>query len=91
MVSGPEIAGLVNDFQADINKVKNLEEVVSRKHHEESDSVQKTFKERVNQLCQVIEEYGNMFSETSKHLIVLDSRDILHESVILTVNKIEEI
>ena len=52
MVTGPEIAGLVNDFQTDINKVKNLEdEVVSRKHHEESDSVQKTIKEQVKQLC----------------------------------------
>lgn len=89
MVAGPEIAGLVNDFQADMNAIHDInQEATSRKHHEELPSVQNTFKEQV---CQVIEEHGNMFSETSENLIVLDSRDILDGSIILTINQIEEI
>ena len=44
MVSGPEIARLVNDFQADFNIVKRRHEVVENKrHHEQTNSVQRAF------------------------------------------------
>ena len=40
MVSGPEIARLVNDFQADVNIVKRRHEVVENKrHHEQTNSL----------------------------------------------------
>lgn len=92
MVSGPEIARLVNDFQADVNIVKHCEEdVKSKRHHEQINSVQKTFKKQVDKLCEVFEECGNPFAESSQDLIVLDTRDIVEESVITTVKTIHNI
>ena len=56
-----------------------------------TDSVQKSFKSQVDKLCQVIEEFGNPFAESHKDLIVLDTQDIVDESVVTTVLTIHDI
>ena len=81
MVSGPELARLVNDFQADVNK----EVVENKTHHEQTDSVQRAFTKQVDKLCQVFEDHGNPFTESNNDLIVLDTPDIVDESVVDTI------
>ena len=54
-------------------------------------AVQKTFQKQVKSLCATIEETGNPFQELSNDLSVLDTRDVVDESVIETVKSIEKI
>ena len=44
-----------------------------------------------NKLYQLFEEYGNPFAESSKDLIVIDTHDIIDESVITAINNIVDI
>ena len=91
MVSGPEVARLVNEFQTDVNLLKRCEEKIENsRHHEQIQSVQNTFKKQVSKLCEVIEELGDPFVE-NKDLLVLDTHDIVGESVIQTIKTIYDI
>lgn len=49
--------------------------------------VQKNFGKDVKALVTVIEELGNPFTESSKDLIVLDSKEIMPDSVVKPVHK----
>jgi len=51
----------------------------------------KTFKEQAQSLAEVIREMGNPFLHDNAQLLVLDSRDILNESVINTVQSVEKL
>ena len=77
MVSGPEMARLIEEFQASMEKP---EEKTDFRHHEQCKSIQ-TFFNQVN-LTNVIEEMGNPFNDESKDLLVLDSRDIADSLVV---------
>ena len=91
MVSGPEVSRLVNNFQAGVSILKHCEDVKNKRHYKQIDSVQNTFKNQVDKLCEVFEENGNSFAESSKDLILLDTHDIVDESVVTTVKTINGI
>ena len=87
MVSGPEMARVIGEFETSIEKRKHLD----LRHHEEAKHVQKSFVRDVKNLTNTIEEMGNPFTENSSDLLVLDSRDLADPSVVDTVRRIEEI
>ena len=77
MVSGPEIARLVSEFEESFRN-----EPSSYLHHNESLQKQKVFVKDVNSLLEVIEEMDNPFMDRTQDLTRLMSRDILsNESV----------
>ena len=79
MVSGPEMARLIEEFQASMEKP---EEKPDFRHHEQCKSIQMAFFNQVKALTNVIEEMGNPFNDESKDLLVLDSRDIADPLVV---------
>ena len=52
---------------------------------------QKAFKEQAQSLAEVIREMGDPFLHDNAQFLVLDSRDILNESVINTVQSVENL
>ena len=62
-----------------------------RPHHEQHLGVQTSFLKEVKSLVAVIEEMGNPFLEQSQDLLVLDTRDILDQSVGESLRKAEEL
>ena len=87
MVSRPEMASLINDFEASIHHSKDTVDV---HHHEQWPGVQKSFLHDVKALKSAFDEYGNPFLESSSDRLVLDTKDITSEAVVDMVNKIEE-
>ena len=90
MVSGPEIAGAIAQFES-------VQDLVKRKqsrgpdihHHEQSKSTQNKFCTQVNSLIDVIETFGNPFEEGSADLMVLDTNEIASDDVVATIRSIE--
>ena len=87
MVSGPEMARLIGEFEAatETKRTNNL------RHHEESKHVQLAFARDVKSLANTIEEMRNSFTENSSDLLVLDSRDLADLAGINTLRKIEKL
>ena len=50
---------------------------------------QKAFKEQANNLVQSINEMGNPFFDGTPELLMLDTRNVIDESVVKTVRTIE--
>ena len=88
MVAGPEVARIVVEFEEYANIAQ---EDGKHLHHEQYCSVQRTFQKDVNSLIAVFEEFGNPFLEKGQDLLVLDTRDIMDNSVEKTVQEIEAI
>jgi len=86
MVSGPEMARVIAEFQATSETNK-----ADHKHHEQTKHTQVAFARDVRSLTQVIGEMGNPFCDDSKDLLVLDSRDLADPAVINTVREIEKL
>lgn len=74
MISGPEIARLVNEFEAHINVEASRQSPTQ--HHEAEASFQVSFTRDVNALVATLNEMGNPFMEESNDLLVLDTKDI---------------
>ena len=72
MISGPELARLVTDFE------------VAMEYGFEEDT-----KKHIKKIISVIEKLGNPFLEDSDDLLVLDTRNIMPETVKQTINPIE--
>ena len=87
MVSGPEMARLVEEFQASIEKPETKSDV---RNHEQTKSTQMTFFNQVKALCNVIEDMGNPFIDDSNDLLVLDTRDLADQAVINTMRNLEK-
>ena len=89
MLSGPEIARLINEFQDNIDIVKGRElEFQDNRHNEQTQSTQNNFKKQVKKLCDVIEEMGNPFKEESNDLLTLGTQDIVGSGVVETVRNV---
>lgn len=87
MISGPEIARMVHEFEGCLT-----EETSERKeHHEEAKNLQLSFVKDVQSLVSVIEDMGNPFMEETNELLVLDTRDIADTAVVKTVRTIEAV
>ena len=87
MMSGPEMARVIGEFEASTKRRKTLD----LRHHEEAKHVQRAFARDVKRLANTIEEMGNPFTENSNDLLVLDSRDLADPAVINTVRQIEKL
>ena len=72
MVSGPEQARLIKEFEDDYRPKPNKPDGVY--HDEEGFSTQKSFKEQALNLVRVINDMGNPFLVDSDELLTLDTR-----------------
>ena len=88
MISGPEMARLVNEFEANIAPEAGSE---SRYHHEAQKNYQVAFHQDVKSLVQVLEELGNPFEEESTDLIVLDTKVVADKDGMSRMQQIEEL
>ena len=93
MVAGPEMARVIGEFE---DSVQSLRQKQSQgpdiKYHKQVKSVQATFAKQVKALiCHTLDEMGNPFEETSQDLLVIDSKDIVGDSVVTTIWNIEKI
>ena len=87
MISGPEVARVVTEFEKTF--IRTSKEDI--RHHEQMPGVQSTFAKDVKSLVDTIEEMGNPFTEDSTDLFVLDSKDIMPETVVESVMKSSQI
>ena len=78
MVTGPEIARVVKEFESTFEVTKPCD----KRHHEQTPSVQKTFFKDVQALVSVLEDMGSPFTEDSTELIVLDTKENMPECVV---------
>ena len=88
MVSGPEIARILAEFDAASCTVNRQEDM---RHHDQSKGIQKDFVEKVESLTATITDMGNPFLEDSNDLLRLDNRDILGEDAVTSVRKAGEL
>ena len=86
-VAGPEVVRMVNEFEA----LQSHDQTTEHRHHEQHLGVQTSLLKEVKSLVAVIEEMGNPFLEQSQDLLVLDTRDIVDQSVGESVRKTEEL
>ena len=88
MVAGPELSRTLTEFESTF-KTNRGESAI--RHHEQVPAVQSAFAKQVNALVSTIEEMGNPFLDESADLLVLDSKEILDDTVVRTVRNIETI
>lgn len=91
MIAGPEVARVITEFESDsaCTSIKDTGE--PGPHHTQLPGVQQKFKKDVKSLTSVFEELGNPFLEESQELLVLDTKDIMDQSVVNTVNRVVEL
>ena len=96
MVCGLELAHCIHEFEAallfnDEDEEYDNYEIKDKdsKHHEQSNSRQQLFSVQVLNLVKVFNTMGNSFTEETKDLMVLDTRDIVDEDAIRSVSTIE--
>ena len=82
MLSGPEMARLVNEFEAGMALDTGTKE--NSKHHEEHRSFQVSFFKDVKSLAAAVEDLGNSFLEETGDLLTLDTKVIAEESTVST-------
>ena len=93
VVSGPEMAHIIDEFQAPTDKVGKALTIgtTDPRHHEESNAVQVSFAQDAQSLTDIIEQMGNPFTENSSDLIILDNSDIADQAIIECVCQIEKL
>ena len=85
MLSGPEMARVVGEFEASTEKRKKTD-------HEQTKHAQMAFARDLKALTGAIEDVGNPFCEKSSvYLLVLDTRGLADAAVIDTLNQIEKL
>ena len=87
MISGPEIARIVNKFQKTTTTSSND----SLKHHEQSYSHRVAFQKDIQSVVDSFEELGNPFLEEGKDLLAVDTKDIMNNDVVEAVKNVEKI
>ncbi|VDI50437.1 Hypothetical predicted protein [Mytilus galloprovincialis] len=82
MVSGPEMARVINEFQTSQEWIKrDQSKGPDVRHHEQTKSKETAFSNQVKASCAVFEEMGNPFQEQSTDLLILDTRNIVDSRV----------
>ena len=87
MIAGPEISRLIQEFETSFQISKSD---ISNLHHEQNLNTQNKFVKDVKASVKTFEELGNPFLEDKGDLLTLDTKKIMSEEVIKTVNTIEE-
>lgn len=90
MVAGPEMARLLQEFEDHFMDCNHGGEQ-HNEHHEQGPATQKNFQRNVKNLVTTISEMGNPFSDECSELVVLDTRNCADDSVVDTINTIEEL
>ena len=86
MVSGPEIARIISEFEVCRDFIKHgPNSPPSSLHHEQVKIIQSTFQRKITALCDVVEDMSNPLMEESGGLLVLDSTDIIDLKVVETI------
>ena len=89
MVAGSEVSRIVAGFEECSIQTSTAE--IRSKDHEQHHGVQATFQKDVKSLTSILEELENPFLDESQDLLVLDTKDIMEQSVKETVKKVETI
>ena len=89
MLSGPEMARVVNEFEAGMVPDTGTKE--NSKHHEEHRSFQVTFFKDVKSFAAAVEDLGNPFLEETGDLFTLDTKVIAEESAVSRMRHIESL
>ena len=84
MISGPEIARIVNEFEMTIATFSDN----CQKHHEQSYGHQVAFMKDVQSVIDSFEELGNPFMEKGKDLLAVDTKDIMNNDVVEAVKNV---
>ena len=87
MIAGPEQARLLKEFEQQYIS----EEDNKQQHHEEGMSTQKTFKEQALALVHIISGMSNPFLDDTPELLMLDTGNVIDESLVKTVRTIESV
>ena len=87
MLSGPETTRLLHQFKGQY--LEDSDEHGGRLNHEMGLSGQKTFKQLVNNLVDVVRKMGNPFLDDFPELITLDSRDCADDDVAKAVMNLD--
>ena len=88
MIAGPEVVRIIQEFEETSAKEVSEEK---RRHHEQTPCIQTVFKKDVLSLVSAIEEMGNPFQEDSTDLLILDSKEIMDETVVKAVREVVSI
>ena len=81
MVAGPELARIVNEFEDEFHRGKDID----TRHHEQLLSIQKSFASDFNNVMSCFEKLGNPFSEDSRDLYALDTKVLMSDEVVATL------
>ena len=91
MLCGPETARMIKEFE----NVSVLEEEINSqyRHHKDASAFQRKFNNHCRNLIKEFEKLGNPFvcNGDETDLICMDTRDVMSDKVVQTVNQIEEI
>ncbi len=90
MLSGPELARLLNQFEEEYLPDRDPENPKYFQNHEQGFSTQKLFQKQVNSLVKTIEKMDNPFLDDFPDLVTLDSRNCVDESVVLALHSLED-
>ena len=82
MVAGPEQARIIQEFE---------DTYMTADTNDEGQSAQKSFRDQVSSLVDVIREMGNPFKDDFVELVTQDSRNCMEEAVVSTVWNIESL
>jgi len=88
MVAGPEVARVIGEFEMAQEHHGGKAQTL---HHDQTESIQKSFDKDVRSLVSVIEELGNPFLEETTDIVVLDTKDIASSSVIHSVQNVQKV
>jgi len=91
MLSGPELARLLQQFEGEYIQDDDPENPLNFQNHEAGRSTQKTFQRQVNNLTDVVRRMGNPFLDDFQELVRLDSRDCLDASVANAIRTLDNL
>ena len=91
MVSGPEFARLLGEFQVQYLVENDPDAEKSLKHHESGNSAQKTFRTQVLKLADAMKALGNPFQGDVEELVNIRTGDCASEEVVKALRSVESL
>lgn len=91
MLSGPEAARLIAQFERNYFEDDDPEDTGNFENHEAGKASQRHFKRQVQSLVDVVRRLGNPFLDDFPELIKLDTRDCVDDSVAETIRSLQEV
>ena len=84
MVGGPDVARMIKELE-------DSTPVPKYQHHQQTPATQTAFARDVLIVVASFEELGNTFTEESKDLIAVHTKDVVDETVVNTVQNVAKI